>query len=123
MAQPPSPALVTKRPILAHVLVCLGCCCGRTDRGKPPVPVDWLKAEWKRRRLHRRVHLSISGCLGPCDLTNVVGVITRDRQTWLGNLSTQTQYEDLLAWAAASAEAERALALPAALQPHIFDRF
>ena len=40
----------TKRKSLMQVLVCIGCCCGRVDRGKPEVPVDWLKAEWKAAR-------------------------------------------------------------------------
>jgi len=26
----------TKRQTLAQVIVCLGCCCGRTDKGKGP---------------------------------------------------------------------------------------
>lgn len=39
--------LETKRKTIGQVLVCVGCCCGRTDRGKPPVPVDWLKRNGK----------------------------------------------------------------------------
>ena len=66
----------TKRKSLMQVLVCVGCCCGRVDRGKPEVPVDWLKADWKAARLNPYIQLTISGCLGPCDLPNVVAVLT-----------------------------------------------
>lgn len=113
----------TRRRTLAQVLVCSGCCCGRTDKGKPPVPVDWLKAEWKRLGLLRSVHLTISGCLGPCDLCNVVCVAAAREWTWLGGLSTREQYAALVAWASASAAAGVLLPLPEALQPHRFERF
>lgn len=36
------------------------------------MPDEWLKTEWRARRLLKNVHLSISGCLGPCDMANVV---------------------------------------------------
>jgi cobaltochelatase CobN len=67
-------SLVTKRLVIGHVMVCQGCCCGNTANGKPPVPVDWLKKEWRARGLLKRVQLSVSGCLGPCDLPNVVAI-------------------------------------------------
>jgi hypothetical protein len=62
------PALQTKRQVIGHVVMCSGCCCGKTERGKPEVPVEWLKAQWKARGLLKNIQLSISGCLGPCDL-------------------------------------------------------
>ena len=64
--------LATKRLVIGHLTVCQGCCCGNTENGRPPVPVDWLKKEWRARGLLKRVQLTISGCLGPCDLPNVV---------------------------------------------------
>jgi hypothetical protein len=63
--------LVTKRQPLAQLLFCQGCCCGRTDRGHPEVPAGRLKAVWKAEKLNRSVQLTISGCLGPCDVANV----------------------------------------------------
>src|SRR5579864_7016291 len=57
--------LTTKRLVLGHVSVCQGCCCGNTANGKPAVPVEWLKKEWRARGLLKRIQLSISGCLGP----------------------------------------------------------
>jgi hypothetical protein len=59
-------SLTTKRLVIGHVTVCQGCCCGNTANGRPPVPVDWLKKEWRARGLLKRVQLTISGCLGPC---------------------------------------------------------
>ncbi|MDX2033780.1 MAG: (2Fe-2S) ferredoxin domain-containing protein [Blastocatellia bacterium] len=115
--------LTTKRKTLGQVLVCVGCCCGRVDRGKPPVPVDWLKASWKERKLLKAIQLTISGCLGPCDLVNVVSIVTPTRMHWLGGLTEQTHFDALLEWATASVAAGRLLPLPGLLAAQEFERF
>jgi cobaltochelatase CobN len=54
-----------------HLMVCSkGCCCGLTERSFAPVPEDLYHNEWERRKLRNRVHLTQSGCLGPCTLAN-----------------------------------------------------
>lgn len=113
--------LATTRTVLGQVLVCVGCCCGRPDKGKPSVPVDRLKTEWKQRKLLRRVHLTISGCLGPCDLVNVVCIVTPAGVTWLGGLACDEEYEALLEWATRSAEQGHLLPLPARLAVQSFE--
>ena len=115
--------MTPKRQVVAQFVVCQGCCCGRTDRGKPPVPVDWLRAEWKRRRMIGNVGLSTSDCLGPCDVLNVVTVVARDHTIWLGGFNTQAQYEALTDWASESATAGYLLPLPRTLRAHVFERF
>ncbi len=113
----------TKRTTHAHVLVCVGCCCGRVDRGKPEVPVDWLKAEWKRRQLLKHVQLSISGCLGPCDLVNVVAIAGAGGIEYYGGLTTHAHFEALVDWAAACAATQRQLPLPPLLGDGRIARF
>lgn len=111
--------LETKRTIFAQIFVCNGCCCGRTEKGHPPVPVDYLKAEFKARRLIRNVQVTISGCLGPCDVPNVVGILTYvEGMRWYGNLSEQWHFESLIEWATEVKEAQAALPLPQWLQAH-----
>lgn len=66
--------LDTKRRVIGQMIVCQGCCCGATHKARPEVPVAWLKEEWRKRGLLKRVQLSVSGCVGPCDLPNVVVV-------------------------------------------------
>ena len=46
-----SPKLASRRHVLAHMLICKGCCRGVTEKRDPPVPVEWLKQEWRNRRL------------------------------------------------------------------------
>lgn len=121
----PTPARATSRDTMAQLLVCAsGCCCGRTDRGKPPVPLDWLKAEWKARRLMKPFQLSISGCLGPCDRLNVVAVVSPTGTLWLGDLREEAgHFEALVDWAEASVREGALVALPPRLTPLVFERF
>ena len=65
------PLATARGRVLGQIVICEGCCCGRPDKGFPPFPRDWLKQQWKDAKLNKSVQLTISGCLGPCDLANV----------------------------------------------------
>jgi len=36
-----------------HLFVCNGCCCGRTEKGFPALPLDDFKRQWKERGIRR----------------------------------------------------------------------
>jgi len=119
----PLPSLTTKVRSPAQVLLCKGCCCGRTDRNLPAVPVDRIKAAWKAEKLNRGVQLTISGCLGPCDLPNVAVVVDARGTTWYGRLDGDAHYDALIAWARACNAAGAVLPPPDSLAAHRFERF
>jgi hypothetical protein len=123
MANTSQYGLCTKRSVIGHVLLCRGCCCGETNRGKPEVPVQWIKEQWKSRGLHKDIQLSISGCLGPCDLSNVVAVHSASDHFWLGNFHDFQQYSDLLEWAGQCRSGGKLLLLPAQFDQCRFDPF
>lgn len=105
-------------------MICaLGCCCNRVDRGKPAIPVERLKKEFKERRLLRDIQLTFTGCLGPCDLVNVVTIVTPTETIWLGGLTEDWQFDELLKWAIDSAAVERLLPIPESLRTYKFDRW
>jgi hypothetical protein len=108
--------LATKRLVIGHLTVCQGCCCGNTENGRPPVPVEWLKKEWRSRGLLKRVQLTISGCLGPCDLLNVVTISNESGTQWLGEIIEFEQYRGLVDWATRSRDAGALLPLPKEFQ-------
>jgi hypothetical protein len=116
-------SLVTKRLVIGHVAVCQGCCCGNTANGRPAVPVDWLKNEWRARGLLKRVQLTISGCLGPCDLPNVVTISNKDGTCWLGGITEFEQYQALVEWASRSRDANELLPLPKEFRKHTLHPF
>ena len=109
-------AIAPKRLMLGQMSVCDGCCCGKTEKGHPAVPILWLKQEWKVRGLLKRVHLSISGCLGPCDMPNVVMITNSEGTQWLGGLNSQRHFAMLADWAEQSKDADRLLPLPKELR-------
>jgi hypothetical protein len=115
--------LMTKRLVLGHVSVCEGCCCGNTANGNPAVPVEWLKKEWRARGLLKRIQLSISGCLGPCDVPNVVTISNENGTRWLGRITEFHQYRTLLEWAISSKDAGELLPLPKEFCEHVLHPF
>ncbi len=106
------------------LIVCAtGCCCGHTERGFAPVPVDLYHQEWERRRLRNRVHLSQGGCLGPCPLANVALLLMDGRPYWFHSLNDPALIVVLYDFIEALLAAERPLAPPPALLPHVFNGF
>ena len=116
-------ALTTKRLVLGHVSVCQGCCGGNTANGKPAVPVEWLKKQWRARGLLKRIQLSISSCLGPCDVPNVVTISNENGTRWLGSMTEFHQYRILLEWAVSSRDAGELLPLPNEFREHTLHPF
>jgi cobaltochelatase CobN len=109
---PQSELIPPKQLMLAQISICDGCCCGKMEKGHPEVPVQWLKQEWKVRGLLKRVHLSISGCLGPCDVPNVVMITNSEGAQWLARLNGQRHFAMLADWAEQSRDADELLPLP-----------
>jgi cobaltochelatase CobN len=102
----------TKRLVIGQITICCGCCCGNTENGRPEVPVEWLKSEWRKRGLLKRVQLTISGCVGPCDVPNVVVITNSSGTQWLGNIDRFEQYRSLVEWAVQCRDAGEMLTLP-----------
>ena len=80
--------------------------------------IDWLKEEWRKRGLLKRFQLTVSGCVGPCDVPNVVVVNSVEGSQWLGNITHNTQYLSLIEWAARSVNAGHLLELPREFKDH-----
>ena len=109
---------------LGQIFLCEGCCCGRADRGFPPLPKAMMKESWKSLKLNGTIQLTISGCLGPCDVANVVYVLASDGTGhWFGGISEDWQYETLVEWAVGCQQAGALLRIPAPLDGHRFSRF
>ena len=115
--------LKTKREVMGQVIVCSGCCCGAVHRGKPEVPLEWLKAAWRERGLKKDLQLTIAGCLGPCDLTNVVRISSASHDIWLGRVDRFQIYSELVEWASRSRAAGVLLPLPVACDDLRFTPF
>lgn len=106
----------------AHLSYCYsGCCCGDVERGYAPVPVDTFKQEWLRRRLRRIVHLTKGGCLGPCELANVVSLVFDGRAVWFHSVNSPDVVRMIFDYVDAMVLADRFCPPPAALAAHTFN--
>ena len=104
-----------------QLFVCAeACCCGRVNDGYAPVPRELYHAEWERRRLRNRVHLTIGGCLGPCALANVVMLLFQGRQAWFHSMSTDAQVVALYDWIEGLVRAQAWSPPPPSLAAHHF---
>jgi hypothetical protein len=110
------------RQARGQLILCQGCCCGRTDRGFPEVPVERVKAAWRSGRLNRSVQLTISGCVGPCDVANVAVVVGPAGTSWFGGLEV-SHYDILIKWAQECHAAGALLPVPPGLREHRFEWF
>ena len=115
--------ITTKRHVLAQVVICKGCCCGQTDKGRPGVPEEQIKSIWKSERLNKTIQLTISGCLGPCDVANVVQIITPEGTEWFGKIERAEHYEALFDWARTCHLTGRIVSRPVSLLSLQFDGY
>ena len=102
---------------IASVLVCNGCCCGHTEKGRPALPKAHIERLWADRQLESAVRLRFVDCLGPCNPANLAVLKAGENTTWLAGLSSVAEYEALAAWAENARASVADLTLPAALAP------
>jgi cobaltochelatase CobN len=106
----------------AHLSYCYGaCCCGRTDRGYAPVPVEIYKDEWLKRKLRNVVHLTKGGCLGPCPLANVASLEFDGHSIFFQSVSEPWQVRLIFDYIEMMIRADRFLPAPAELAAFTFD--
>jgi nitrile hydratase accessory protein len=106
-----------------HLFVCNGCCCGRTEKGFPALPLDEFKRQWKKRGFRRRFHLTISGCLGPCPLANVVLLQFRGRSMWFHSINDARDVDLIYNYVERMLQGEPGVEVPAELAGRRFPRY
>ena len=105
---------------IPSIVVCNGCCCGRVEKGHNEVPLNDLKAAWKKYDLEKNVKLTISDCLGPCSMHNVTLFKNKGKKTWIGKLNGEENYGALVEWACDISRYGDNAKLPDLLVPHCF---
>lgn len=107
-----------------HLFVCAsGCCCGHTEDGHASVPVELYDREWERRKWRNRVHLTIGGCLGPCELANVAMLIFDSHTLYFQSLNNDMLVVALLDYIDSMLAADAYLPPPSALAELHFTGF
>ena len=105
-----------------HLMVCSkGCCCGITERSYAYIPEELYHNEWENRKLRNRVHLTQSGCLGPCVLANVVLLFFDGRPIWFQAVDTEELILAIYDYIESMLEADGYLPPPPPLADLVFD--
>jgi len=111
-------------PKHGHLFVCaLGCCCGHTEDGFAPVPIELYHSEWERRKLRNAIHLTQTACLGQCALANVILLILDGQMMWFHSIESEAQVLALYDFIEAMLEVDSPLMPPPLLRDNVFDGF
>ena len=99
------------------------CCCGWEEKGRTPVNTALYEAEWERRKLRNKLHLTFTGCLGPCATGNNVLLQLFGQSIWLKDLNDDAYIPAIFDYIEAMLRENRVLPPPPMLVEHIFGRY
>jgi cobaltochelatase CobN len=99
------------------------CCCGWTEKGRAVVNLPLYEQEWERRKIRNKLHLSFTGCLGPCATGNNAMLQLFGRSIWFKDLNDDCFTPALFDYIQAMLSAGQVLPPPAELTDHVYDRY
>jgi YHS domain-containing protein len=99
------------------------CCCGWQEKGRLPFEQALWGDEWERRGVRNRLHLTFTGCLGPCIAGNNALLQLFGRSIWLKDLNDPNLVGSVFDYAEAMLAAGQVLAPPDALRDHVYERY
>lgn len=113
--------------VVGNLFVCSrangNCCCGWVEKGRLPFDNEHWSSEWERRRLRNRVHLTFTGCLGPCVVGNNALLHVFGRAVWFKDLNEPRLAGRVYDYIEA-ALADGALGdVPDDLRGHVYERY
>lgn len=99
------------------------CCCGWTEKGRAPVNTALYSDEWERRKIRNKVHLSFTGCLGPCAVRNTVLLQLFGHSIWFKDLNGDQYILMIYDYIEAMLAAGSVLPPPVTLAEHVYARY
>lgn len=113
--------------VVGNLFVCSkangNCCCGWEEKGRMPFDNTLWSDEWERRMLRPRVHLTFSGCLGPCAIGNNALLQIYGRSIWFKDLNAPTFARRVFDYIEAMLAVDRVLPVPEDLAGHVYERY
>jgi YHS domain-containing protein len=113
--------------VVGNLFVCSrangNCCCGWGEKGRWVFENEHWAAEWERRRIRNRLHLTFTGCLGPCAVGNSAMLQIHGRSVWFKDLNGPEYAGLVFDYAQAMLAAGRVLPPPAELADHVYERY
>lgn len=88
-----------------------------------PFDNDLWAAEWERRGIRNRLHLTFSGCLGPCIAGNNALLQMHGRSIWFKDLNAGGLIPRVFDYAEEMLAAGKVLPPPDDLLGHVYERY
>ena len=79
--------------------------------------------EWERRKIRSRVHLTFSGCLGPCAIGNNALLQIWGRSIWFKDLNAPDLAPKVFDYIEAMLAAGAVQPVPVSLAGHVYERY
>jgi YHS domain-containing protein len=99
------------------------CCCGWEEKGRMPFDNALWSDEWERRRIRNALHLTFSGCLGPCAAGNNALLHLLGRSIWLKDINDPALVSTVYDYAQAMLTEGKVLPPPDVLREHVYERY
>lgn len=113
--------------VIGNLFVCTkangSCCCGWEEKGRMPFANELWSDEWERRRIRNRLHLTFTGCLGPCIAGNNALLQLYGRSIWLKDLNDPHLVPAVFDFAQKMLDEGKVLPPPANLVDHVYERY
>jgi cobaltochelatase CobN len=113
--------------VVGNLFVCSrangNCCCGWAEKGRMPFDNALWSDEWDRRRLRNRVHLTFSGCLGPCVVGNNALLQVFGRSVWFKDLNDSRLAARVFDYIEAAVALGGLPPVPDVLRGHVYERY
>ncbi|MEO8538937.1 MAG: hypothetical protein ABI577_04290 [bacterium] len=99
------------------------CCCSWEEKGRLPIANSVWSDEWERRGIRHRLHLTFSGCLGPCIAGNNALLQVLGASVWFSDLNNAALIPMVFGYAEAILDSGAIVPPPAELAGHVYDRY
>jgi YHS domain-containing protein len=99
------------------------CCCGHPEKGRMPFENSLWSDEWERRRIRHKLHLTFSGCLGPCAVGNNALLVIYGTEVWFKDLNDTSYAPRVFDWIEEMLAAGHVTPIPESLREHVYARY
>ncbi len=110
-----------------NLLVCSkahgNCCCGWTEKDRAPINLALYEQEWERRKIRNKVHLTFTGCLGPCAIGNNALLQIFGQSIWFKDLNDDRFIPQIYDYIEAMLQVGQALPPEGELVEHVYARY
>lgn len=99
------------------------CCCGWTEKGRAPLNTALYEREWEQRKIRNKVHLTFTGCLGPCAVGNNALLQLYGQSFWFKDLNDDQLIPSIYDYIETMLQAGQVVPPPPELTEHVYARY